>query len=189
MTNLWWFYGAQTLLRNIRRGPCQLEKCLSNIWKVRPRCQAFPFPYPAKKDVVLHPVRACKMGTHFDFDGPRPFAKRCVSRILWFFLVPQDTHNSFRSKVATTSATTSVSVDRVMTDWYMSHHSCVYLFMRTGWQFIPSCRRWKAEYLFSSCNWFACPRSLFSRPALTRIWTAPSCCYLNVRILANFGVP
>lgn len=35
-------------------------------------------------------------------------------------------HNSFRSKVATTNTTTSV------TDWYMNHHSCVYLFMRTG---------------------------------------------------------
>lgn len=32
------FYGSQILLRNIRGGPCQLEKCLSNIWKVLPRC-------------------------------------------------------------------------------------------------------------------------------------------------------
>ena len=50
--------------------------------------QAVLFPYPAKKDVVSHPVRAWKMGRDFDLDETRVFAKRCASRILWFFLVP-----------------------------------------------------------------------------------------------------
>ena len=70
------FYCAQILLRNIRGDPCQLEKCPCNIWKV----------LPAKTDVVSHPVRAWKMGRHFDLDGPRAFAKGCTSRILW--LIP-----------------------------------------------------------------------------------------------------
>ena len=65
--------------------------------------QAILFPYLAKKDVVSHPVRAWKMGRDFDLNGPRAFAKRCASRILWFFLVPKDTHNSFRSKVVTSN--------------------------------------------------------------------------------------
>ena len=72
------FYCGQILLRNIRGGPCQLEHA----------AQAILFPYLAKKDVVSHPVRAWKMGRDFDLNGPRAFAKRCASRILWFFLVP-----------------------------------------------------------------------------------------------------
>ena len=65
--------------------------------------QAILFPYPSKKDVVSHPVRAWKMGRDFDLNGPGAFAKRCASRILWFFLVPYDAHNSFRSKVVTSN--------------------------------------------------------------------------------------
>ena len=54
------FYGARILLRNIRGGPCQLQKCtyLVTFGKFSQTAQAVLFPYPAKKDVVSHPVRA-----------------------------------------------------------------------------------------------------------------------------------
>ena len=50
--------------------------------------QALLFPYPAKKDVVSHPVRAWKMGRQFELVGPRAFAKRCAGRVLWLVPVP-----------------------------------------------------------------------------------------------------
>ena len=43
------FYGAQILLRNIRRGPCKLEKCTSNIWKVLPNSPGSSFSIPSKE--------------------------------------------------------------------------------------------------------------------------------------------
>ena len=81
------FYGAQILLRNVRRGPCQLQKCtyLVTFGKFSQTAQAVLFPYPAKKDVVSHPVRAWEIGRRFDLVGPRAFAKRCAGRIIWFF--------------------------------------------------------------------------------------------------------
>ena len=68
--------------------PASSRNVLVTSGKFFHAAQAVPFLYQAKKDVVLHPVRAWKMGTHFYLDGPRAFAKRCASRILWFFLVP-----------------------------------------------------------------------------------------------------
>ena len=54
------FYGARILFRNIRGGPCQLQKCtyLVTFGKFSQTAQAVLFPYPAKKDVVSHPFRA-----------------------------------------------------------------------------------------------------------------------------------
>ena len=83
------FYGAQILLRNVRGGPCQLQKCtyLVTSGKFSQTAQAVLFPYPAKKDVVSHPVRAWEIERRFGLVGPRAFAKRCAGRILCFFSV------------------------------------------------------------------------------------------------------
>ena len=68
--------------------PASSRNVLVSSGKFYHAAQAVLFPYPAKKDVVSHPVSALKMGRDFDLNGPRAFAKRCASRILWFFLVP-----------------------------------------------------------------------------------------------------
>ena len=43
------FYGVQILLRNIRRGPCKLEKCTSNIWKVLQNSPGSSFSIPSQE--------------------------------------------------------------------------------------------------------------------------------------------
>ena len=61
--------------------PASSRNVLVTFGKFSQTAQAGLFPYPAKKDVVSHPVRAWKMGRHGG-DG-----ERCAGRIFWFFPV------------------------------------------------------------------------------------------------------